>query len=648
MDNIYEFQSLPHGDSIRVLILDAGRDDQPLSGELRVIFLNNRRQTLRSRQGANKRRKTSSGTEITRWTPDIPYEAISYVWGSDKKDHSIVLSGKTHHITDNLSDALQQCRLPDRSRVLWADSICIDQDNGQEKNHQVYLMGRIYASSQRTLICLGADPNNRGHARDVSALITEVDQMIQAVFRRPGFSWEVNSFPWPLPDDPLVRDSRWQSVEILCCHPWLRRGWVVQEAALGREACILWAGCKIALLDVIRAETWYFRRARYVADKSYTRTISIPSLLEQLFFHTCHAESKVFFSWDSQVAKPGILSALDEARQLGLSDPRDRIYAFMALPFVRNPMPDFRPNYEQAHLELYQDFAIKYLTETSDLNILNFVVPKRVNAAPVSADSGLGSSWAPRWDHRATRCNSNVDPFGRASTERGDFAIFHRENGASALLQVQALMFDSIRLISPRFDLDTTVEDLVTIYSQFLRQADSTSKQKKSSSAYGSLAFFKALTAGFLEEVEHLDTGLESYASCLQINERGVGCRERSPHISPEVRAYHQLLMEQAHDSHIFKLENGYLGLGALGIKQGDVCAFIVGVQMPLILRKFPDEGACHYSVICPAFVVSMQSNNLASACGLHRLVDWDNWDELCELEGWTDWGLKEEKIILH
>ena len=649
MANIYDFPSLPHGDSIRVLILDAGRDDQPLSGELRVIFLNNRRQTLRSGKGANKRRKTSSGTEITRWTPDIPYEAISYVWGSDKKDHSIFLSGKTHQITANLSDALHQCRLPDQSRVLWADSICINQDNGQEKNHQVYLMGRIYASSQCTLICLGINPSDREHAQEASALIFDVNEMIQETFQRPGFSWKLNSFPRPLPDDPLVNDRRWRSIDILCCNPWFKRGWVLQEAALGHEARILWVGCKIALLDLIRADTWYFKRARYLSLEFDDRTRTIPRLTERIFVSKCFTECKVFFPYKSHIGDLGILSALETARRLHLSNPLDRIYAFMALPFVRNSMPDMRPNYELSHMELYQDFAVKYLKETSDLNILSHVVPN--NGTGVSADGRLESSWVPQWDHESWHSyGRNRSNFGQKSAETHDFVILHGENGAPALLQVRAVIFDSIKLVSEQINTSVTVEDLATVWSQFRKRASSASRKVQSTSADDRLRFLKALTAGYFtteKAVEDRAGALKSYANFLQANEQETRSQE-SPRISPEIQSCHRQLLKLAHLSHVFRLEKGYLGLGPWAIEQGDVCAFVFGVGLPLILRKYPDDGRFHYNVIGSAFVVSMGLNGQGIPMGLNERLGWEDWDKLCETEGWTDWGLKEERIVLH
>ena len=67
--------------------------------------------------------------EIHRTNADVQFEAISYVWGSPFPECYLydVESSTALSITENLSFALQALRYPHRSRILWADAICINQ-----------------------------------------------------------------------------------------------------------------------------------------------------------------------------------------------------------------------------------------------------------------------------------------------------------------------------------------------------------------------------------------------------------------------------------------------------------------------------------------------------------------------------------------
>lgn len=83
------------------------------------------------------------------------YEALSYVWGSEKKSQSITLNGCTIHVTKNLHTALMHLRNRQLERILWADAISIDQSKTDEKSEQVPLMRSIYALAERVLVWLG-------------------------------------------------------------------------------------------------------------------------------------------------------------------------------------------------------------------------------------------------------------------------------------------------------------------------------------------------------------------------------------------------------------------------------------------------------------------------------------------------------------
>lgn len=58
-------------------------------------------------------------------------------------------------ITVNLRDAIRRFRYKNECRVLWADAICIDQRNIEERGRHVQLMGMIYWKVDRVLVWLG-------------------------------------------------------------------------------------------------------------------------------------------------------------------------------------------------------------------------------------------------------------------------------------------------------------------------------------------------------------------------------------------------------------------------------------------------------------------------------------------------------------
>ncbi|KAF4497302.1 heterokaryon incompatibility [Fusarium agapanthi] len=65
----------------------------------------------------------------------IPYEALSYSWGSQSTPREIIVDEKILSITESLYEALWHLRRPDEDRMLWVDALCIDQNNINERGH---------------------------------------------------------------------------------------------------------------------------------------------------------------------------------------------------------------------------------------------------------------------------------------------------------------------------------------------------------------------------------------------------------------------------------------------------------------------------------------------------------------------------------
>lgn len=70
------------------------------------------------------------------------YEALSYAWDSQSPDRKAICEKKELLITPNCEAALRKLRRT-TTRLLWIDSICINQSSLEERGHQVKLMGEL-------------------------------------------------------------------------------------------------------------------------------------------------------------------------------------------------------------------------------------------------------------------------------------------------------------------------------------------------------------------------------------------------------------------------------------------------------------------------------------------------------------------------
>lgn len=89
-----------------------------------------------------------------------PYEALSYVWGSQEHRVKITCNGKPFYVTTNCPLALRYLRKKKGTRLLWVGAICIDQLSNSERGHQVERIGEIYWAARNVIIWLGEEQDS--------------------------------------------------------------------------------------------------------------------------------------------------------------------------------------------------------------------------------------------------------------------------------------------------------------------------------------------------------------------------------------------------------------------------------------------------------------------------------------------------------
>lgn len=92
--------------------------------------------------------------------PPPRYIAVSYTWGDPGDTRQIELNGSFVRIGINLHGALEVLRQKDDSVLVWADALCIDQQNMAEKTQQIPMMAHIYSRATSVIIWLGLEDNS--------------------------------------------------------------------------------------------------------------------------------------------------------------------------------------------------------------------------------------------------------------------------------------------------------------------------------------------------------------------------------------------------------------------------------------------------------------------------------------------------------
>lgn len=609
----YQYDELPP-DAFRYLVLQPGLSGEPLYCSLHTSRID-----------------------------EAQYESVSYAWGTGQRDHDIVCDDKILKITPNLYNVLQRVRLPDVPRNLWADSIYINQEDLEEKGRQVAIMGQIYRSAERVLICMGA--TGEEHGPNVSSLLHDINKMINDVFatisevvedRKRDGDWGEDWDPWDqFPhsdvDAPELHDPRWASINVLVEQEWFHRGWVVREAGLAKQGLMIWGRTEFLWTDLMQALVWRHRRA--------VKTILIPA--EDRFrshleaYEARHKARICVFYQDGSWEPCSLLSYLHFARALLLKDPRDRIYAFLDLSEDATRQLHMVPNYNDSPQKVYRDFATNYVRTLKTVEILHYVKHDES-----SLQKGL-MSWVPDWSKEEGNFLSFIsggDNYPPLLSRDGQVPEPKVTEGGT--LEVEGVIMDSICFTSEVLQSNTmTPASLYAVWTS-ARQTPT----EWPYSAHTLLEPFLDVLAmlGFYGDA---DSWYENRAACIKCFQRldsemethGTITWDQDEVSRLEATPFHGFISAASSEKRLFVTERGYIGLAPAVAQEGDSCAIIFGCYTPCILRKGNTADGHIYlgtAVIAgkdvfhlDQFDPDLEGFGFINCLGVEESKDWLEWD---------------------
>jgi hypothetical protein len=75
--------------------------------------------------------------------------------GQPREEAPLRMHNQSFDVTVNLHAALLRLRNHFMERILWVDAIYIDQENQEEKKHQIQFMAKIYSQANHVVVWLG-------------------------------------------------------------------------------------------------------------------------------------------------------------------------------------------------------------------------------------------------------------------------------------------------------------------------------------------------------------------------------------------------------------------------------------------------------------------------------------------------------------
>ena len=510
-------------------------------------------------------------------TPDNPpvYEALSYVWGTTDNKIDIEVGpseNDTLAITQNLAIALPYLRYKNRTRTLWIDAICINQEDFGERSSQVKRMSDIYRFADRVVVWLGTEKDDSGH---VLKILSHLSSQIKVDYVQNTIS------PASSDSDPTWSDTRSlltfssdevRSVESLLNRPWFSRLWVWQEILLaGNNAIVVCGSCTI-LWHSLR-QTMY-----YLNSKQFSPSIG-PSQL-----HARLSYILIISHLGGYVSFGGLIQRTAACR---CSDPRDRVYAVLSLLHKSEKDINIEPDYKKTTPQVYQDAVLRHIAHSRSLRMWDSY--ELNNDGPA-----VMPTWVPNWaavdsaqplEHRGNACS-----YSYANTQYKGRGVL------SAAGVVAATVLSAEGYISQ------------TTWEGFLNEVRRLAPGNVEHSSYvagGSLidAFcstiyannFSDLTRSNRSDWPQFEESRDYVLAILQAKRWLL-----KPAFGSTQSRYVARVLRLCEKRSFITTEEGYIGLAPKATKPGDQVCILLGCRNPLVLR--PVSGL-QYKVVGECYV---------------------------------------------
>lgn len=576
--SFYQYAMLPSDSSFRVLELFRGKKNNPISYRMHIVD----------------------------WSSPPHYEAISYAWGDVKDTTYSLCDGLILPLTESLKGGLAAMRYEDKSRWLWADAICIDQSNKEEREHQVSHMGIIYNQATKVIVWLGKDVDNQ--ALKAMALIEEITQQCisHSVLKGKGDKAKLRNTDelWDLLPQQMIsgiqhnNNHNWDALAWLFSRPWFNRLWVIQEVNSNPDVEVLCGRVEISWDKVALTAAYIDKHPKIHVSNGFP---------DSYYVNAYYMRRRL---WFRDVTLP---SFLNWGRSFRVTDPLDRVYGLMGMPPFTEMKRRLQVDYSKSTVDLYKRVAQQCIKDMESLRVLCYV-------HNMDQEESF-PSWVPRWDRE-----EGYRPINDSLTKvrwkaSGDTKSDVRFNKDALILT--GIVFDNIVSEFPFGNHMGSEDDVSTDY--ILQAWDMNNKHHIHHGADEAMdSFALALTAGLGSDLRKASEDMmgfrANFTAYLQPLLKKSGREPQVFHYltsGPNLESsfkYETRMKRQGQNRSLFFTKGGYVGLGP-SCQQGDVVCLLFGGEVPFILRP---KGGC-YQLVGDAYIheimegESMQQLNMNS-----------------------------------
>jgi hypothetical protein len=504
---------------------------------------------------------------------DTEYDALSYVWGDANDRMPIIVNDQIFLATRSLYEAIKGLhRKGAIEQHIWADAICINQWDLDERGQQVSIMGDIYRNAQNVHAWLG----NASPATDWALEYLNT----------------IDADTWGKPWTTEAEDKPFYALLALADRPWFTRLWVAQEVVLARRA---WIHCGAQCTDLRSVVLCYRHYLLQRLDHRSAINLHIKRLGQ---LHSLHG---ILMCQDQTQASPkeidGVYSLFEGTLIMGVSDPRDFVYALKGLlPSDIKMIPD----YEASLDEVFQNATLSFIDWTKNLIWLE------CSAGPVPRQQCSLPSWAVHFPVESVRPKA---PWLFNACRGFEAFVLHDSTGR--MLKVAGRLCDefgvgsAVSLLNPEDASGFRAGNLKALRGMRNFARDATVDTGESLILFQE-RFWAALCGWVLADQNDV-TGRRHYKPYDRdgLDPSALDCYVMGDFDASDQQVgrwwLHLDIMLRA-DTRFCITTRGRFAMTKSSMRSGDKIAVLAGSRVPFVLRPLTQDAQTVYQVVAPCY----------------------------------------------
>ncbi|KAI8934920.1 hypothetical protein NX059_008589 [Plenodomus lindquistii] len=312
----------------------------------------------------------------------------SYVWGSKTHSHTAIqLNTGSLPVLSSLVPFLHMVTKHDDFHEIdwwWIDSLCINLEDGHEREKQIQIMADIYKRAKKAIVWLGEEQEEDSDCAGAIEFLHDLAGL-QVAFNRDDRATRQNL-------QNLEFTSNCAAVSKLLFRPWWTRVWTLQEFVLPKEAR-LYCGWK----SIGRGK---FKSAIYSIFLCSTISNGFEhELVPRIAFDGAFNRRRIH-QWHTRPDSHGIslISIMAYLGNHSATDSRDRTYSVLGLITERDRKLIGAPEYTSGAELQFARLVRSFWDEYGNLDIICFVHLFNRFSGPCDPGSGNAAPyWVPDW-----------------------------------------------------------------------------------------------------------------------------------------------------------------------------------------------------------------------------------------------------------